>query len=86
MTKKDDQKKSDRKKSQVGGSLNACIIEGARAICAFIDRSQPTLMELIGRYDLQKRGIIYKRGGIWIANRQKLKKFWLGLLADDQKK
>lgn len=62
--------------------LKADVIDGAKAICEYLDRSEPTLMKLIKQYDLVKAGIIFKRGGVWMANKDKLRKWWLNVLLD----
>ena len=74
-------KNSQETKKQADGNISDALIEGANAICKSINRSEPTLMRLISQYDLSKKGIIFKRGGIWVANRKKLKKFWIGYLS-----
>ena len=62
------------------GEMSEQVIEGVGKISSYIQRSEPTLMKMIKDYDLEKRAIVYRRGGRWVANREKLRAFWLGLL------
>lgn len=52
------------------------ILEGMKSIADFLGRSESTVLRWIKAYSLDEKKIIYKRGGIWIANYSKLDQWW----------
>jgi hypothetical protein len=53
------------------------LLEGMKQICDFIGRSEPTVIKMIRAESLETRRIIWKRQGIWIANRNRLYEWWV---------
>ena len=53
------------------------ILDGMKQISQFLNRSESTVLRMIKSENLENRKIIWKRGGVWIANRKRLDDWWL---------
>lgn len=54
----------------------AVILEGMKAISSFLGRSDATVLRIIRAEGLDEKRIVFKRGGIWVANMEKLNRWW----------
>ena len=54
------------------------ILDGMKSIANFLNRSESTVLRMIKSENLDNRKIIWKRGGVWIANRKRLTEWWTG--------
>ncbi len=57
-------------------SKQAEILDGMKAISNFLGRSESTVLRMIRSEELDRRKIIWKRGGVWVANKSRLDKWW----------
>ncbi len=53
------------------------ILDGMKQICDFLNRSEVTVLKMIRSESLETKRIIWKRGGMWVANRNRLHKWWI---------
>jgi hypothetical protein len=53
------------------------VFEGMKQIADFLNRAESTVLKMIRSENLENRKIIWKRRGIWIANRKRLYEWWV---------
>ena len=53
------------------------VYEGMKQIADFLGRAESTVLKMIRAESLEARRIIWKRQGIWIANKKRLYEWWV---------
>lgn len=53
------------------------VLHGMKEICDFLSRSEATVLKIIRSENLQNKKVAWKRGGMWVANRERLRQFWV---------
>ena len=56
---------------------NQDVVDGMKKICDLLNRSETTVLKMIRAENLENRKIIWKRGGMWVANRKRLTEWWM---------
>lgn len=61
---------------------NQDVVDGMKKICDLLNRSETTVLKMIRAENLENRKIIWKRGGMWVANRKRLVDWWANGIED----